>query len=615
MTKDNWLNPLTPLSKVYAEQIASQSEVNEAKVDAGKSPDEKATARNQRNNPKKGDKGFGKFATSVFITRKDGESLATGKDSAASRKRREAHAKRRGKPLKKELEDLRKGIEGKPSGIRAADKVKAVGEGFSSWRTDLIEIADDIPMTDKESERKIVEKKVDNKVIINPKMSEEVEVSEVDMTGIEDAVEYFYEEGINEDGVDIIIEELGLEGLLEFIDGEVQELNEARDARRASVRAKSYADVKADVDKKDAAKKAAKKGEYAPSYAKKETDVTVYDDKPVAKKAPVKKVAKKDFDGDGKKESPRAEYKGSRDKAIKKAVMKAKIHQPAKKVSKDGIRGKVTAAVKSAYKSGVKRHKKAVQPARVFAKGVKAGAKSAIKFAGKAKKAVVGEEVVKESGWHRRNPDKVGTPEDPDYDVLRGKGKPVKASKPATTGKASKKPPGIYKPNKEGKFVKVEEVELGEDSEEKKRELVRKHSQAALKDPKSYKKDFPKVERDYVTKIQAEKQRREAGRRGRHDERVPTKEETTFDFVKRFMKEADDEAYKTTVKNLKKEFGDTGVLASKQDFEDHKKREKAKKASTAKQIQKKDERTAAQREVDAQYGGEENRKKGYGLGT
>ena len=31
-----------------------------------------------------------------------------------------------------------------------------------------------------------------------------------------------------------------------------------------------------------------------------------------------------------------------------------------------------------------------------------------------------------ESGWHRRNPEKVGTPADPDYDVLRGKGKPVK---------------------------------------------------------------------------------------------------------------------------------------------------------------------------------------------
>ena len=64
------------------------------------------------------------------------------------------------------------------------------------------------------------------------------------------------------------------------------------------------------------------------------------------------------------------------------------------------------------------------------------------------------EEVVHESGWHRRNPEKVGTPEDPDYDVLRGKGKPVKASKPATTGPASKKPPGIYKPDKDGKMVR-----------------------------------------------------------------------------------------------------------------------------------------------------------------
>ena len=77
-----------------------EEKVSEAKVDTGKSADEKATARNQRNNPQKGDKGFGKFATSVFITRKLGEPLATGKDSAASRKRREAHAAKRG--VKKE---------------------------------------------------------------------------------------------------------------------------------------------------------------------------------------------------------------------------------------------------------------------------------------------------------------------------------------------------------------------------------------------------------------------------------------------------------------------------------------------------------------------------------
>ena len=80
----------------------------------------------------------------------------------------------------------------------------------------------------------------------------------------------------------------------------------------------------------------------------------------------------------------------------------------------------------------------------------------------------------------------------------------------------------------------------------------------------------------------------------------------------------ENDAYKTTVANLKKEFGDTGVLASKQDFEDHKKRAAAKpksKSLNAKQIWKRDDENAVQREIDAQYGGAENRKKGFGLGS
>jgi len=63
--------------------------VDEAKVDAGKTPHEKETARNVRNTPPGGDP---KFDRSVFITRKSGENL----DSARGRKRRGAHAKRRG---------------------------------------------------------------------------------------------------------------------------------------------------------------------------------------------------------------------------------------------------------------------------------------------------------------------------------------------------------------------------------------------------------------------------------------------------------------------------------------------------------------------------------------
>ena len=66
-----------------------QEEVQvEAKVDTG-SAEAKASARNKRNTPAGKDS---KFDTSVFITRKPGESL----DSARTRKRRDSHAKKRG---------------------------------------------------------------------------------------------------------------------------------------------------------------------------------------------------------------------------------------------------------------------------------------------------------------------------------------------------------------------------------------------------------------------------------------------------------------------------------------------------------------------------------------
>ena len=55
---------------------------------------------------------------------------------------------------------------------------------------------------------------------------------------------------------------------------------------------------------------------------------STYDEKPEDKKNPGKfpqqKKAKKDFDGDGKLESPKKEWKGSKDKAIKKAIKKQK---------------------------------------------------------------------------------------------------------------------------------------------------------------------------------------------------------------------------------------------------------------------------------------------------
>tara|TARA_B100000287_G_scaffold260664_1_gene245215 strand:+ start:1271 stop:3235 length:1965 start_codon:yes stop_codon:yes gene_type:complete len=70
-------------------ELLSQEYVPEAKVDAGKSDAEKASARNKRNTPAGKDS---KFDTSVFITRKDGEDL----DSARTRIRRKKHAENRG---------------------------------------------------------------------------------------------------------------------------------------------------------------------------------------------------------------------------------------------------------------------------------------------------------------------------------------------------------------------------------------------------------------------------------------------------------------------------------------------------------------------------------------
>ena len=72
------------------------------------------------------------------------------------------------------------------------------------------------------------------------------------------------------------------------------------------------------------------------------------------------KKAKKDFDGDGKIESPKAEYKGSKDKAIKKAIAKEDFIADAKDEVEvddekkiDVMKGKNTKLVKVSPKIGV----------------------------------------------------------------------------------------------------------------------------------------------------------------------------------------------------------------------------------------------------------------------
>jgi len=170
----------------------------------------------------------------------------------------------------------------KPTGTSA--KLKTEGVIKSDWRNDIFEAGDPDATqppgfkNSKETDKKVKEVAgISNKVVINPKLNEAIkEIGgrllevKVESNPLEEAIEYFYEEGINEEGIDQLIEEIGLEEFVNFVDGGgVVDLNEERSARRATVRAKKFDKVKAEVDKADAERRKAKKGEYAPSYARK----------------------------------------------------------------------------------------------------------------------------------------------------------------------------------------------------------------------------------------------------------------------------------------------------------------------------------------------------------
>ena len=255
--------------------------------------------------------------------------------------------------------------------------------------------------------RELSEKK--SKIKINPKQADLTEKDKktkavacesVDLTeewinaSIEVSADYFFAEGINEEGLDQIIDEVGLEDFVDFVIDPIEELNEERSARKASVKAPSYEKVKAAVDKTDAAKKKAGKGEYSKSYAKRSGETE--DSTDYKEKAPAKKKAKPVAKATVRKPKAAPKKKAATVKKVEKAVKTAKKDQPKKPTSKKGLLGRVGDAVKK----GVERHNKARAAGKVpekrvkeFAKGFKKGVSGTLKFAGKVKKAVSEEKV------------------------------------------------------------------------------------------------------------------------------------------------------------------------------------------------------------------------------
>jgi len=247
------INPLNDISQVYLEQVAFQ----EAKVDKMLPDHQRSAARNARYDNPDGALELGggiqrarrvahierdelnKDAKDIRRGRLGGPQFQgeTGKERIAAVKKakgmkealdpvgqEDADIDNDGDTDKtdKYLHNRRKAI-GKAI-AKKRGKEKDVKEGFSNWRQDLSEVMDDT-----EAGQKIKEKKVNNKIKINPKLGEAVEeiggtllemfeIGNAELTEeVDIATEYFYEQGLNEEGVDILIEELGLDRFVDFV--------------------------------------------------------------------------------------------------------------------------------------------------------------------------------------------------------------------------------------------------------------------------------------------------------------------------------------------------------------------------------------------------------------
>lgn len=122
---------------------------------------------------------------------------------------------------------------GKAIANRRGEKNDNMDEGFSNWRRDLFEVIDD--EIESSEQEQIKKKKVNNKINTKPSISETVKsmggvvLSDEDITDeylleklhhaqAKLAADYFCEHGLNEYGIDILIEKLGLDEFCEYVE-------------------------------------------------------------------------------------------------------------------------------------------------------------------------------------------------------------------------------------------------------------------------------------------------------------------------------------------------------------------------------------------------------------
>ena len=268
-------------------------------------------------------------------------------------------------------------------GKTSKKKLKSYGvsEGFSNWRDDLCEVAADEIKSKKKSEIK-EEPGINNKVVINPEFKEEVQIlgghivesfelnEEYLNEAVDIATEFFYNCGLNENGVDLVIEELGEEKFAEFVFELSEEYFLSEELKKSESKVKT-----------SKAPKGTK--QYATTIArvKKQGGTTM------SAKDRIGSTIRKD--------------------GVKKAVETAKETQsPSSNTDKKPVRDAIARGIfgiANAYQQGMQRHRDATQTAgkalkvagngaKEFASGVKSGVEATVDATKKIKKAVVKED-------------------------------------------------------------------------------------------------------------------------------------------------------------------------------------------------------------------------------
>ena len=251
---------------------------------------------------------------------------------------------------------------------KAINKGKKVEEGFSNWREDLIEVIKSEKLPSKMKEGKVDNYSGKNKcVTINPEVTEQVQIIEsVELSEeyinetVYGAVDYFMAEGLNDEGVEILIDELGLDEFVSFVFEVGNEvLTEARTL----------------LGKKKNPQKLPKGT--APTQATKAA---------VAKYGTTRRFKSSSASGVVKKNRP-----------AEKAVEKAKEAQPSKKPIRDAIARGVFGAVK-AYQAGMQRHKAAMSAAKETGKTVAKAAAVTHEAGRRAGQSAAGQAIKKVGG-------------------------------------------------------------------------------------------------------------------------------------------------------------------------------------------------------------------------